>query len=309
MRAKSAEGQERKVSLREMKNFLQQHRYPELFNLLPTAFRRVQTELVAEIRSLAIACCNEHGDSDLAQDVLNLCKRFQFKSHELNKRLEEDFKTIEQMIAQERKHETRLSFGAERSFAITKEGIQDGVRFFPADTIKAFRWGITVTGYTGAERYEYLFTVKNNAGDIISASWGADKSSEKRQTELFYGMVNAAMNYLVEAVLEKIWKRLTEGHPVAIGACTLSSQGVSFRTQGFIFRKDRFISWPDLSTEPRNGRVVVSSKTHPSIAIAVSMRDTENAVLLPFIQEMIERKCSQPPPLRSVPPPIPSKER
>lgn len=290
IRAKAADGENRKVSVRELEDFLRQHSFTNLFNLLPTAFRTAQSELVAEIRQLAVSCYNEHSDADLSRGVLNLCKGFQFKSVELNKRLDEDFKTIEQKIAEERKAEVRLQFGPERPFQITKEGIKDGAKFFPANTIKDFRWGITVTGYTGAERYEYLLVVKNDAGESATAAWSTSKADETKQTECFSSMVNACLNYLAEAAVEKIQRRLKGGNTVSIGPCTLSHQGISFQTQGFLFKKDRFVSWADVSTEIRNGQVVVSSKSQQGVTTSASMKDTDNAVLLPFLRSVMEKQ-------------------
>jgi hypothetical protein len=243
---------------------------------------------VAEIRSLAVATYNEHGDADLSRAILNLCKGFQFKSVELNKRLDEDFKTIEQKIAEERKAEVRLQFGPERPFEITKEGIRDGAKFFSADSIKDLRWGITVTGYTGAERYEYVIAIRNDLGETATAAWSTSKADEQKQTEFFSKMVNACLNYLADAVVEKIRQRLDAGIVVPIGRCNLSSQGVRFQTQGIIFKKDRFVPWSDVATEIRNGQVALWSKSLPSVETHVSMRDTDNAVLLPFLQALME---------------------
>jgi len=105
MRSKAAEGCARKVSLQEIEDFLRQHSFPELFNLLPTAFASAQKEVVAEIRSLAISCFNEHDDADLSKGVLSLCKRFTSRSVELTKRLEEDFKAIEEIISKQQRNQ------------------------------------------------------------------------------------------------------------------------------------------------------------------------------------------------------------
>lgn len=99
MRSKAAEGCTRKVSLREIEDFLRHHSFPELFNLLPTAFASAQRDVVAEIRSLAISCFNEHADAKLANGILSLCKRFRFRNIELTERLKEDYQALEQVIA------------------------------------------------------------------------------------------------------------------------------------------------------------------------------------------------------------------
>ena len=289
MRSKAAEGCTRKVSLQEIEDFLRQYSFPELFNLLPTTFASAQRDVVAEIRSLAISCFNEHNDSDLSKGILRFCKQFTSRSVELTKRLEADFQTIERMIAEERKNESRLTFGPDRPFEITKEGIRDGTKFFPANSIGDVRWGIRGIGYTGSERYEYLLAFRNDAGETITASWATDKSGKEKQTEYFSGMVNAAMNYLCATVVEKLRKRLASGQLVVIGPCTLTRQGIAFQSQGLI-KKHRFFGWRDVKTETRNGQVVVSSNADSGITIAVSMRDTENAVLLPILIDMMEEE-------------------
>ncbi|MFZ3114553.1 MAG: tetratricopeptide repeat protein [Syntrophales bacterium] len=289
MRVKTAEGKKRKESIREMKDFLRDHSFTNLFNLLPAEFRSEQSELITEIRSLAIDCYNVHEDPDLSRDILNLCKGFQFKNVELNKRLEEDFKIIEQKITEERKAEVRLQFGPERPFEITKEGIKDGAKFFSTDTIRNLRWGITVTGYTGAELYTYILVVTNDSGKSAIATWSSTKAGEAKQTEHFTNMVNACMNYLAKIVVEKIQRRLNSGLRESIGPCTLFRDGIGFQTQGLLFKKDRFVLWTDLSTVIRNGQVILSSKSQQGVAIGISMKDTDNAVLLPILQSVMEK--------------------
>ena len=102
MRSKARDGCSRKVGLREMQDFLRERSLPELFNLLPVHFASYQGDIVAELRSLAISCFNEHDDSILSRDILNLCKRFTSRDVAFNEQLQEDFKTIEAMISAER---------------------------------------------------------------------------------------------------------------------------------------------------------------------------------------------------------------
>ncbi len=296
IRAKVEEGNQRKVSIEEMKEFFRQHTLPELFNLLPTAFRRAQTDVVAAIRSLAISCYNKHKDSYLSLAVLNLSKQFRFKSFGLNQQINEDFKTIESLIAEERKYEVRLTFGSQRPFEITKEGIRDGVKFFPAGTIRALCWGVTITRDAGTQYdpgtagYQYVFNVKNDENETISVSWSPNKDSEEKQEEFFSHMISAALNYLVEAAVDKIRRNLLNDYSVMVGPCVLNRLGISFQTPGLIFRKDRFLRWRDVSTQIHNGQIIISCASQPQVTIAVPMCDTDNAVLLPIISQMMGKE-------------------
>ena len=285
---KKRRGAARKVTLPEISETLSKDAVAEIFNLLPAPFRTQQAAVVGEIRLLAVSCYNEHNDSDLSRAILSLCKKFQFKSAELTKRLDDDFKTIERLIAEERKHETRLQFGEERSFQITKEGIRDGDTFFPAASVSALRWGITVNHINHSKSFDYVFAVRNDAGASIRASWTiTGDSKEETQTKHFNGMVEATFHYLSQTVLEKIEKRLRGGGLLVIGSCTLSAQGVAFQTPGFLFAKQRFLPWADVSVELTRGEMVVSSRSSPSVKTAVAIKENDNAVLLPIIRKVM----------------------
>jgi hypothetical protein len=102
MRVKTGEGRLRKVSFHEMENFLRQHSLPDLFNLLPPAFVHRQREVIEAIRHLALSYNNEHDDAELSKTILGLCRRFTYRDIDLTKRLEEDFKTLEENILAKR---------------------------------------------------------------------------------------------------------------------------------------------------------------------------------------------------------------
>ncbi len=290
MRQKAVEGATKRIELPEMLALFKQHSIPELFNLLPTPFASAQRDLVSSIRSLAIACFNEHGDSELSKNVLALCNRFNFRSVELTARLKEDYKTIERLIAEERQHESRLQFGASRPVAITKEGIRDGDIFLPAGSVAAVRWGASITRGSGADVYDFLLAAKDEAGKSITVAWRSQGAGATAQREHFSAMIRAALSYLAEAVVARLHARILSGQPVTIGACTLDRHGVAFQTQGFIFRKDRHLRWGDVVAETRNGDIVVRSRSREGVACTLPMRDTDNAVLLPFLPSLMTQR-------------------
>jgi len=94
---------ETKITAARIEDFLSCNSVPEIFNLLPTAFRAEQSKIVATIRQIAIECHNEHDDSKESATILILCKKFQFKDVDLNKRLEDDAKAIEAILKEKEK--------------------------------------------------------------------------------------------------------------------------------------------------------------------------------------------------------------
>lgn len=101
VKALAEDGHARKPDLGTVERFLQENSLPELFNLLPPPFATQQDQAVAAIRGLAIDCWNEHDDAPLASNVLRLCQRFSCTVG-LAKRLEDDFKYIEERVSEER---------------------------------------------------------------------------------------------------------------------------------------------------------------------------------------------------------------
>jgi tetratricopeptide (TPR) repeat protein len=279
-----------KPSFRQLEDILRQHQICDIFNLLPTQFRTAQTEAVAHIRSLAVTCYNKYGDTDLSKSILDVCKRFQFKSVELNKRLEEDFETISELITQERQYETKLTFGKERTFEITKNGIRDGGKFLPASSLTKLRWGITVTGYVGAEQYNYFFQATDENHERISVAWSCSKYEEPTSTKHFNSIIQAALAYLARPILDKIQSNLDNGNFETIGPWKLTSAGISYRTDSFLFVTERFLSWKDLSSEMQNGQIVVCRISDSRNRTFASIRDTDNAVLIPILSQIMKER-------------------
>lgn len=94
------ESESRLVGFPEVQNALNVHGIVGLFNLLPAQFRAQQTQMVACLRSLAINCHNKHGQTAMSKSILLLCKQFHFKSHALNERLKEDYKKLDELLAE-----------------------------------------------------------------------------------------------------------------------------------------------------------------------------------------------------------------
>ena len=121
-------------TVESVSRMLEQESLIDILNLLPTYFRDLQNEAPTLIRNMSISCYNSHSNADVAKNVLQIARRFTFKSAELNQRLEDDFKQIEELIRKERKHEVSLTKGNEK-WKITKEGVFQGNRCFPASTV------------------------------------------------------------------------------------------------------------------------------------------------------------------------------
>jgi tetratricopeptide (TPR) repeat protein len=210
MRAIVRDCTSRKVSLREIEDFLHKNSLPELFNLLPIHFASYQGDIVKALRFLAISCFNDHDDSILSRDVLNLCKRFTSRDIALNEQLREDFKTVEAMISAERgnKATQQVSSTQTKIWFYFSNGTEYGP-FDPEVVIELARAGVITPAtmvrckgreYGKALSFGFLATVFN---DSTSAKPRRPATAVGRNPEL--NAPSEVLAYFSEASRSFLW--------------------------------------------------------------------------------------------------------
>ena len=286
----------------EIAGFIENLKVAETLNLLPTAFRPAQSQFVGHLRSLAIAAHNEHSDSESSAQILGLCKQFRFKSTDLNKRLEEDSKALEEILADNRKNSFSAWVRENQAVYITHTGIKLAGNSINADEVEAIRWGIYVRTINGIESEHSCTLVVSSARDCLQVRWDKrgiigdvknlfrmkdaavpiSQLSSTDQEAYFRKMIDAVVHHLIPPLLTKLVQRLRGGTPINVGPCSLTQSGIAFRT-GIIFQKDHLIPWRDAKTEMQDGQVCVFNRRNGTAQISMPARDTDNAVILPIL--------------------------
>jgi len=250
-----------------------------VMNLLPSFFEDYQNQVVHLIRGIAISCFNTHDDIDLSRQIIELAKRFRFRSAEANRFIEKDVEAIEKLVRQERQHEAKLTSGSQ-CWEITKEGIRMGESFIPTAEIASMRWGVILTGERSAPVYNFLIAATAEDGQRrIVIQWEARNGIEQQQ-QYFQNFVEAAMNYLFPSLIGRVEKCLSSGLPVMIGSCRVTSYGIHYPVKGWIFTGEHFVSWRRARVSVDNGEVIVVDANDPKKKVLFSLRDTDNAPLL-----------------------------
>lgn len=299
-------------SLRSLESWLDDGSIVEIFNLLPSAyFRDEQIHLVATIREMAVDCWNQHSDSELSAALLNLCKRFRFKSAELNKQLEQDSAAVKQIITETRQHSFSAHVRRGIPASITSAGAEcNGIRLAP-DEVEAIRWGEYVRTVNGIES-EHSFSIVlrgqtrsveiawgkrgilRSVGDVFSKRGGTtpiDELGIAGQQEMFRRAVNAVLHFIAPALLSKVVERMRVDRPMSVGQCVLSFAGIGFRT-GFFRPTDRLVPWSQAAVSIQSGQVAVCDRRDRKAMTAMSMLDTDNAVLLPMLVEVMKNEAT-----------------
>jgi hypothetical protein len=109
LKAESDRSEKIKPTVAGIKKLLADGNAGAILAILPIAFQTEQTQAATWIRSISIDAYNHHNDADLAIKVLELAKAFAVRSPSLQLRLQEDTKTLNERIADERKQESTLT--------------------------------------------------------------------------------------------------------------------------------------------------------------------------------------------------------
>lgn len=272
-----------KVDLNQIKGVLDKHKINIILNLLPHYFHKLQNEAVSLVRSIAIDAHNVHEDSELSLAIIELSKEFSFKSIELTQRLKEDFKTISEMLKEQRKHESHLSFGSARQWKITKEGISDNGDLCPVKEVQSLRWGII---HEGNGSHNYLFAAKSRRGREYMVTWTS--SDHTKQNELFEQLLNAAFHYVIPSVMEDLLleidiRKSLVNRPVQIGPVQVTQNGISFESKWLLFTKQNQVPWSRVDVVHHNGTATVVDKVSGNKSLPISLRDVPNAIMLRFL--------------------------
>ena len=277
---------EKKPELIYIERVLNELNFVETLNLLPVHFRPIQGEAVKLLRSISIDLHNLHSDTDAAKAALHFSKKFSFKSADLNHQLVEDFKKLEELIQEQRKHEAKLTSG-NVAWEVTKDGVRQGERFIATESISSMRYGILVTGTQYAPVHEYILAFKNDGGREVIFSWKAHENHEKQQ-EHFNKLVHAAISYIMPTIVSKVVAKIESGQELFIGTCKVVKGGVVFDTQGWIFSKTNVVPWARVGAELQRGQLVVFDRGAPKTKTIMPLIKTENAMVLSFLSDTRE---------------------
>ncbi len=295
-------------SLQALQSWLDDGAIVEIFNLLPTAyFRDEQVQLVRIIREMAVDCWNNHSDSELSAAVLSLCKRFRFKSAELNNQLEKDLAAVTTILNETREHSFSAEVRRGIPVSITSTGAElDGVRLGP-DEVEAIRWGEYVRTVNGIEsEHDFCIGIRGQSR-AIEIRWGKrsifqavgdvfrkrgeicpiDQLGTADQQQMFRKAINAALHFLMPSLLSKLVERLRGGGSIGVGHCRLSARGIAFQA-GLLRATDWLIPWSQAIATIRNGQMVVADRRRSKATTAMSIMETDNAVLLPMLIEVLK---------------------
>lgn len=290
LRAEAKSAETVKPSYEKIKSLVNGAELAKKLKALPVQFNDLQNEAPKIIRSIAIDTINIYDDSEESKKLIELSKIFTFYKSSMQKKLDEDAQDIEEIITNEKKDESNLTFG-ELVSSIKKDGIRHGDIFIPVDKIETVKWGTTIVNENSKSIFKVSMVVTGD-GKKINLGWNAASETDKSKM-LFDKHVKALMNYLFPSLLGRIKKRMDAGETIVIGPsniqCKLSKYGVEFKTKGWFGDKIHNVSWSKIKVNLTQGLLQVYSIDNYSDKIELPFKDTDNAFALYILATSDER--------------------
>jgi len=253
---------------------------------LPVQFVDLQDEAAEILRNIAIEAYNQYDDSELSKNILELSKQFTFYKSSLQKKLEDDAKAINDIINEQKKDESTLTFGNIKSY-IKKDGARHGETYIHVDKVCAVRWGTTIVRENHTTSYKFSMVI-SDARQAIKLDWAAPSETDKLK-ELFDKHVSALLTYIFPSLISRIKEQLKSGATVRVGSCKLTQYGVQFETKGWFSNKIHNVSWAKVKANLSNGELQIFSIDNYSDKVEMPLKDTDNAFVLYILANSDER--------------------
>jgi tetratricopeptide (TPR) repeat protein len=259
------------VTVERFREVLEENDLAKIIALLPQPFQPTLEEVSSLAQDIAISTCNDHGNKEAAKQLLDMVRPLLLKSASLVHSIDEGRKALDELIAEDNKHDASLTYGGQ-DYTITRKSVSFQGQILPVDEATSLRWGVTISGNATTPAYSFVLAVSGKYGPPLSLSWTTANNVEK-QRELFDKMSNAAMHYILPKVLQSIRSRLAAGEQVQVGAATLTESGVLFPPTGWFSSKLEHVEWPNIRSRLENGNVILTDMRSGKVKLtAASLR-------------------------------------
>ena len=266
-----------KLELPQLKSELWRGQLVKLLELLPNYFLEQLSKTFYLIRSASIDANNKHDDPDTALAVLDTVRPLATKSPQLRLKFDEDWKRLQELIAEQDKHSARLTIG-DKPLEITHAGSRFGERFIRAEEVTSLRWGALLNAGGRSGMTQYTLAIGAGQDTPIEVEWTTKQSKE--QDDHFGGLTVAALFYLMDHCIANLRKRMDDGERAHIGPIVATRRGLEVKIKGWFSDKDHIISWVDLQSDMKSGMLTFTDRTNAKASATMAIKDTDNAIVL-----------------------------
>jgi tetratricopeptide (TPR) repeat protein len=252
----------------------------KILAVLPQALQSMQLDAASMIRSISIAANNDHGDADLAKEILQVGRAFAGRSPSLQHQMNEDAKALDELIKQRSEDEAHVTQKGV-NFSITRKGATFGPKHIAAADVRSARWGMVYKRLGDSLGIDFSIVLRS-VTETLTLSWTSYTDLEE-QKRLFRNLSNAVMTYLMPTILERMDKDMDDGRSVQVGEAVVNAQGVTFTIKGWFSDKTEVCPWRRVKVELENGDVILTDATNSKAKITLPAAQVDNAFPLFFL--------------------------
>ena len=290
--------------------------HPDTLNMLPSYFEDVRASIALAIREKAVECFNLHQQLGLSTKLLDLARALrvprsveeQFRQD--SQKLDEIKETFEEIKRSKQPDAIEVPVGVLSRLAVRigDDRIDVDDRSVAVEEISDLRWGATKVYSDGVcvEAYYQLslagdgwpapIEIKFGSQSIIARLVSDIASMVKRQVmpdlaEVYDQLRDAVLRRVVPHVVRRWVAHLDRGGSAVIGECKIDRFGVRYEAGILFWKKQRRIPWDRLDLDFGGGYVILRDRMNQSCSVALNMRETWNAVLIPFIHSILTQRA------------------
>lgn len=192
--------------------------------------------------------------------------------------MEEDAKALDELLKEQSKYDASLDYGG-ASYSITRKGVAFGTKRLSISDVVSLCWGTVHIRDSNGVGAKFNVEIGGKDNSRLQLAWTTYDNVEK-QLKLFKTMCDAAMNYLMPTIMERLQSELQEGKYLRIGTALCSQDGVHFTVEGWFNSKKFVCEWARLKADIDNGDLVLFDPAERKARHQMPLATTDNAIAL-----------------------------
>lgn len=255
-----------------------------LLSILPSEFLEVQRDYYGHLFTISREIYRDGSGIENALHLIDLAAPIARVSVDVNDRLSDAKKQLNDLLAKEKQKEVHLNFG-DKKFALTKQGAEYGSVKITSNEVRALRWGIVIVS-NSPRTADFSVGISNLYGREILVSWRS--SDIDGQKKVFQRIIDGIFEYLFESALESFSASMNRNEQISMGGIDLNGRGATFTYDGWFSKKTHFAVWSQIRHESDNGDLVLQSRNEQKAVARLSFASTWNAVVLGYYLKQLK---------------------
>jgi hypothetical protein len=241
------------------------------------------------LRGLSIDAHNEHGDTELALELIQIASQFA-REPDLQKKITEDFKQLTEIKQNQDSHNLQLQIRDDR-IEVTRAGFRYNDQFINAKDITGIRFGIGVFDVYCHIDF-YTLGIRGQEGNEINIDFKRVLRSKDQARKDLNAAIDAILYHLVPGLCTRIAKTINAGHEQQLGECWLTAEGIRGTAGALIWKGEVVIPWSDLRFGIGNGHLTLRADQQRNFTKSYEIRTVWNAAIFEQIAKTLAKTRS-----------------